>query len=393
MHLLGQSKFHQCVRHFSGKFARFGGHAARLMEHLSKPSCKSSLHLLIFEKNSTLVFQRYFRQIAIWGTLAITFFFMLNRAVDNEYKDVLQAFIDFLVLCTYSVLIWQFNFWLDKRESQLALVFKSSTSRLILQSAISLFAGVLLVVVVELIVHETIKEEKAPLIFFIFRGVLINIILQILFYAVRSVYQFQQVQVKNAQLMEMSAKAQMDLLRQQVNPHFLFNALNTLKSMVKSGSPNAQEFIVQLADVYRYLLQNNQKESVSVREDLSIARSYANLIHARFEDNFKLEVSLTPDVYDTLTPPNTFQLLIENAIKHNIIGAGKALLVKIYNDENYIVISNNLQPKRTVEQNTGLGLENIRQRYKLLCGRDIKVSKLNQQFEVFLPIVGLREVN
>ena len=334
-----------------------------------------------------MVFQRYFRRIAIWATLAITFFFMLNRAVDGEYKDVLQASIDFLVLCTYSILIWQFNFALDRREEQFRNSFKSETLRLFVQSAISLFVGVSLVLVVEIIVHETIKEEKAPLVFFIFRGILINIILQILFYAVRSVYQTQQVQVKNAQLMEMSAKAQMDLLRQQVNPHFLFNALNTLKTLVKGNNPTAQDFIVQLADVYRYLLQNNQKEKVSLREDLSIARSYASLIHARFEDNFKLEVSLSPEVFESYTPPNTFQLLIENAVKHNMIGVGKALLVEIYNDEGHIIIRNNLQPKRTVEHNTGLGLENIRQRYKLLCGRDIKVNKGGKYFEVALPIV------
>lgn len=334
-----------------------------------------------------MVFQRYFRRIAIWATLAITFFFMLNRAVDGEYKDVLQASIDFLVLCTYSILIWQFNFALDRREDQFRNSFKSETVRLFVQSAISLFVGVSLVLVVEIIVHETIKEEKAPLVFFIFRGILINIILQILFYAVRSVYQTQQVQVKNAQLLEMSAKAQMDLLRQQVNPHFLFNALNTLKTLVKGNNPTAQDFIVQLADVYRYLLQNNQKEKVSLREDLSIARSYASLIHARFEDNFKLEVSLSQEVYESYIPPNTFQLLIENAIKHNMIGVGKALLVEIYDEDGHIIVRNNLQPKRTVEHNTGLGLENIRQRYKLLCGRDIRVDKGEKHFEVALPIV------
>ena len=333
-------------------------------------------------------FQRYFRKIAVWSTLAITFFFMLNRAVDGEYKDVLHASIDFLVLCTYSILIWQFNFALDKQESRLKKFFKSETTRLFVQSAISLFVGIALVVVVEFIVHKTIKEENAPLPFFIFRGILINIILQILFYAVRSVYQIQQVQVTNAQLMEMSAKAQMDLLRQQVNPHFLFNALNTLKTLVKSNNPDAQDFIVQLADVYRYLLQNNQKEKVSLREDLSIARSYASLIHARFEDNFKLEVSLLPEVYESYTPPNTFQLLIENAVKHNMIGKGRALLVEIYNEDDHIIIRNNLQPKRTLEHHTGLGLENIRQRYQLLSNREVKILKGEKFFEVWLPILS-----
>lgn len=334
-------------------------------------------------------FQRYFRKMAIWTTLAITFFFMLSRAVEGEYQDILQASIDFLVLLTYAVLIWQFNFWLDTQQPFLRNVLKSSNSRLFLQSVISLLVGVILVLGVEIIVHLTIKEEKAPLIFFIFRGILINIILQILFYAVRSVYQIQQVEVKNAQLLEMSAKAQMDLLRQQVNPHFLFNALNTLKTLVKANNPNAQDFIVQLADVYRYLLQNNQKEKVSLREDLSIARSYASLIHARFEDNFKLEVSLSPEVFDTYIPPNTFQLLIENAVKHNVIGSGKALLVEIFDENGCIIVRNNLQPKRTVEQNsTGLGLDNIRQRYRLLSNRGVQVLKGEQYFEVQLPVLS-----
>lgn len=340
-------------------------------------------------KNYILGFQRYFRKIAIWSTLAITFFFMLSRAVEGEYRDILQASIDLLVLFTYAVLIWQFNFWLDTQQSFLQNLLKSSNLRLFLQSAISLLVGVALVIVVEIIVHLTIKEEKAPLIFFIFRGILINIILQILFYAVRSVYQIQQVEVKNAQLLEMSAKAQMDLLRQQVNPHFLFNALNTLKTLVKANNPNAQDFIVQLADVYRYLLQNNQKEKVSLREDLSIARSYASLIHARFEDNFKLEVSLSPEVFDTCIPPNTFQLLIENAVKHNIIGSGKPLLVEIFDKGDYVIVRNNLQPKRTVEHNsTGLGLDNIRQRYQLLSNREVQVLKGEQYFEVQLPVLN-----
>lgn len=347
---------------------------------------------LFLEKNRTLGFQRYFRKMAIWSTLAITFFFMLNRAVEGDYRDILQASIDFLVLFTYAILIWQFNFWLDIQEPVWQNMVKSSSSRLVLQSVVSLLVGVLLVIGVETVVHMTIKEETAPLIFFIFRGILINIILQILFYAVRSVYQIQQVQVKNAQLLEMSAKAQMDLLRQQVNPHFLFNALNTLKTLVKAKSPNAQDFIVQLADVYRYLLQNNQKEKVSLREDLSIARSYASLIHARFEDNFKLEVHLSPEVFDSYTPPNTFQLLVENAVKHNIIGAGKALLVEIFDEEGYVIVRNNLQPKRTVEQNsTGLGLENIRQRYQLLSKREVKMWKGDKYFEVHLPLLRKSE--
>jgi two-component system, LytTR family, sensor kinase len=337
-----------------------------------------------------LDFKYLFRRLAFWATLIITILFVLLRETRHDYIDPLHRLADLLVLMTYSGLIWGISFWLDRRK----LVFKKFSSgnqryEQIWKTSISVFVGLALAVVIEMLVYSTINEETGPLFYFVIRGLLITAIIQVLFYSISSVYQSRQVEVENLRLREENVQAQLDVFRQQVNPHFLFNALNTLRSFVQLKHPETGNFVVQLSEVYRYLLQNSQENKVTLEQELSMLKAYSYLLRARFQDNFNLHLNIPAVFYPSIMPPLTLQLLVENAVKHNIVSSENPLhiWIEIQAEKQVLEVRNNRQAKRSTSASTGIGLPNIDQRYKLLCGRGINIVQSDLFFSVSLPII------
>ncbi|WP_317173783.1 sensor histidine kinase [Mucilaginibacter rigui] len=171
-----------------------------------------------------------------------------------------------------------------------------------------------------------------------------------------------------------------------MNPHFLFNSLNTLKSMVDFGDENASDFIVKLSDFYRYSLESRQKDVVPIEQELKMLSPYFFLIKSRFEEDISIEIMLSANHNGVLVPTFTLQLLVENAVKHNIISLDQPLHIEIVSDGNRILVRNNLQLKNIPEPSTKIGLENINQRYMHLAGKTITVETSNNFFTVALPV-------
>jgi hypothetical protein len=176
-------------------------------------------------------------------------------------------------------------------------------------------------------------------------------------------------------------------LKNQINPHFLFNSFSTLISMIEEKPEQAVEYTDKLSDFFRDILEVKDKELVLLAEELEMIRNYYFIQHKRFGDNFKLTIKLDADIQKTKIPPLTLQLLTENAIKHNVISKNKPLIVEIKNDKNLILVTNNFQPKKNVETSTGLGLKNIKERYRIISGMEIRIEKTANIFTVFLPII------
>lgn len=218
------------------------------------------------------------------------------------------------------------------------------------------------------------------------RGVLINLVFYMFIHLLHQSYLNQQVNIELERTITANLWAQYELLKQQVNPHFLFNSLNTLKYMVESKDLQTVDFILKLSDFYRFTLESRKAELIQLSAELEILEAYLFLLKARFEDGILLSVTIDSSVKSSCIPPFTLQLLIENCIKHNVVSVDKPLWIRLYSKENFLVIENNLQVKQLGEASTGLGLENINQRYQHLLGKSIEIHPQNESFLVKLPI-------
>ncbi len=185
--------------------------------------------------------------------------------------------------------------------------------------------------------------------------------------------------------------SQYESLKNQVNPHFLFNSFNALTELIYHDQELAARFVKQLSIVYRYVLEHQDKEVVNLKEELDFVKSYLFLEKIRYSDNLivKYEINENNNVQ---VPPLSLQMLVENAIKHNIISREEPLMITIKDEgEDYIVISNNLQKKSiNKESSTGLGLKNIKARYEFLSNKLVHILEENGQFTVKLPFINFR---
>lgn len=186
-------------------------------------------------------------------------------------------------------------------------------------------------------------------------------------------------------------QSQLQALKTQVNPHFLFNSLNTLVTIIPETPELAVKFTEKLSEVYRYILQNREQELISVKQELEFIDSYLFLLSIRFGKNLKIQIEIENAIQAKQIPPLTLQILVENAIKHNIVSQTKPLSVHIFvNPEGQLVVENNLQKKRTneAEISTKFGLENIRKRYQYLSNQEIAIQETRTDFSVSLPLLS-----
>jgi len=202
--------------------------------------------------------------------------------------------------------------------------------------------------------------------------------------------EYRQQWAEAEELRRISTQAQIQLVKSQINPHFLFNNLNVLSGMVIKDNPEANHFIEEFSKVYRYILNNQEKELVELRSELEFIQPYIFLLQKRFGEALTVAINI-PDKYQSYhVVPAALQMLIENAIKHNIVSRNKPLHIDIHaNGNQTLIVSNNLQLRKTGELSTRIGLQNIRKRYELISGRTIVVSESEKSFEVTLPLLNL----
>ncbi len=200
--------------------------------------------------------------------------------------------------------------------------------------------------------------------------------------------QYRTKQLEAEELKRINAQAQLQAIKNQVNPHFLFNNLNVLSGMVIRDNPEANTFIEEFSKVYRHILNSQDKELIPVGTELEYIKPYIFLLKKRFPESIAIEMDIDPAFYHWLIVPASLQMLIENAIKHNILSQGKPLQITIsIKDATRMVVTNNLQVKQPAGDSTQLGLKNIAQRYELITGRQIGISQNITSFTVELPLI------
>ncbi len=189
------------------------------------------------------------------------------------------------------------------------------------------------------------------------------------------------------QLKRETLKAQLDALRTQVNPHFLFNNLNTLCSIIPENPKQATDFVQQLSKVYRHILEVRDEKTISLNDELEVVKAYAFLLQTRFGGNLEVDINVPAEKLQKKIVPLSLQILMENAIKHNIVSADKPLKIALFTLNGSLVVNNNLQKKNQLSESTGIGLENIRTRYNLLGNKTIEVQEANGNFTVSIPLI------
>lgn len=181
---------------------------------------------------------------------------------------------------------------------------------------------------------------------------------------------------------------QFETLRTQVNPHFLFNSLNTLSSLVYEDQAKAVEFIRHMSDVYRYSLENRNQETITLRSEINFIRAFVYLYELRFDKKLKVEISISDKALDKRIAPMTLQLLVENAVKHNIVSTRRPLQINISDHlAETISVSNNLQRKPAGVESTAVGLKNIVSRYSFLSDKAVEITETENEYRVSLPLI------
>ncbi len=221
-------------------------------------------------------------------------------------------------------------------------------------------------------------------------GLWITLTIVIIFHVIYFYNRYQQNRIKEQKVIAGTASAKFDALKNQLDPHFLFNSLNVLTSLIEENPDNAQKFTTSLSKVYRYVLEQKNKELVTVDEELEFAKTYMSLLKMRFEDSIVFSMPERASNPESKVVPLSLQLLLENAVKHNMVTTSKPLQIRIYEDNNNLIVENNLQPKQIVKKSSGVGLSNIMQRYDLLTNRKINISKQTHRFKVAIPMLTKR---
>ena len=181
--------------------------------------------------------------------------------------------------------------------------------------------------------------------------------------------------------------AKFESLKNQLDPHFLFNSLNVLTSLIGENPQQAERFTTKLSKVYRYVLEQRNKDLVPIEEELKFAKTYMELLGMRFEEAVQFNIPDNISNNELKIVPLSLQLLLENAVKHNVVSTSKPLTINIYEEGSYLIITNNVNPKEAIGKSTKIGLQNIADRYGLITDKGVKIENNNKTFKVSLPLL------
>lgn len=299
---------------------------------------------------------------------------------------------NFLYTFSFAMSCWLLHQAILGKKFQLQLL-----NHIRVKASIAISAGILLSFLYDTIFSqlfssspflvETVSSQR-KFIILIFRGLIISGFQFFIVYYLFIIKQSQQRALENERLKKENLEAKLASLKQQISPHFLFNTFNTLSSM--SREDKVKEFIFNISQVYRYLLQISENNLVTLDQELKFVNSYAYILSERFEDALHLEFNIDPVYLSRHLPPMALQMLIENAVKHNIVSVARPLTIHIFVEQDQLIVRNNIQSRISYEEPNGQGLYNISERYKLLSNSDIEILRDHQSFLVKLPLLVAR---
>ncbi len=291
------------------------------------------------------------------------------------------------------LILWQGNVFvatrLDRLYPWMHYPIKRFTYGII--GAVVFTSGVLLIVGIAInVVFDIPFDSNLMLPLYFANG--IAVFMFCLLVAWQYLLSWQELALREEKMKNEVLSAKYESLKNQVNPHFLFNSLNSLSSLINENAEMADRFVKQLSIVYRYVLETRTKEAVTVAEELAVLESFIFLERIRFGENLCIDVNIREEDKSKMILPLVLQMLLENAIKHNTIAKDDPLSIHLYDEGDFIVVENNLQPKSILrDQSVKVGLENIRSRYSMLSDEELVIEKTESSFIVKIPLLAYIE--
>lgn len=218
-------------------------------------------------------------------------------------------------------------------------------------------------------------------------SMLIAFVVTLIFHLFYFYKALQESKIKEQKVISSEKSARLKALKDQLDPHFLFNSLNVLTSLIEESPEKAQDFTTGLSKIYRYVLDQKEKEKIALVEEINFAKTYVNLLKMRFEDSISVDFKTATNTAYYLVPLS-LQLVLENAVKHNKISSTQILHLRIYIADEMLVVENSYQPKKQLSKRRGVGLKNIESRYQLFTNRKVKVEQKGSTFQVHLPLLS-----
>jgi two-component system, LytTR family, sensor kinase len=340
------------------------------------------------------VFGLKYRYLFIFLLTVYSYFNIQFTVGESLLAKEFNDFFLFLALGLVVLFLWELNRLGESQLKQLQKKYFTKVHPLILLFLISTLnvvvacAGSLLILDLLLGLPIQLDYDHAKLLLAF--GFRVNLFLHCVNAIVFYMNKLKKAQLEAEQLKKISVEAQFEALRNQINPHFMFNCFNVLSTLVYKDADTSAKFIAQISNVYRYLLHSQERKVVTLQEELSFIDSYLYLLQMRYGENLIIERDIKADVEEFYVAPASLQMLIENAIKHNIISKSNPLTIRLYSDHETMIVSNNLQEKQVKEESTHRGLQNIQSRYRLLSDETVKIEKTASQFRVEIPLLQIQ---
>jgi len=313
---------------------------------------------------------------------------MFSRDIEENPAFLLETYpISFIYVTTYWIILRHLLLWCRDRYFSPDQVKR----RILVEILWVLVVYFAVKVGLDYFIHDYLCAElggKEP------KGITMMVLSLTVCFFVLTIYetmffysQLQKAMLEQEELKREHIISQLEGLKNQVNPHFLFNSMNTLAQLIPEDSGRAVKFVEKLSKVYRYILEIKDQKVISLEEEVRFLNAYLFLLKERFEDNLKVEIDIPKERMGDNVLPLSLQMLIENAIKHNVISKERPLSITVKTDKGHIHVENNLQLKNQVMNSTKMGLQNIRKRYRFFTDSTVVVMETKDLFAVSLPLL------
>ncbi len=334
-------------------------------------------------------------KLILLSSSAITILFSLPRIavlfrMEQANLNLDYRLMDFLARTIYCFIVvflfFQINLASRKiRIGPFSINMTSIWHRMVVNIVLLILVGLLLIRV-HLLLFDPVSGGR--LFRFLFN---ITLILEVIFTVLisqiyRQFFRNYQMKMTNEQLLKANVESSYEALKNQVNPHFLFNSFNTLSSLILNDQSKAVEYVNNMSDVFRYVLESSKKDRVTVEEEIRFIAAYSQMLKGRYGEKLQFEIRIAPESEQFLLPPMAVQILIENAVKHNVISKSRHLHISVFAEGPELTVSNNLQEKKVKEPSTGLGLYNLDCRCRYMTRKELVVKRTENDFSVTIPL-------
>lgn len=329
-----------------------------------------------------------FKYLIANALLSILIILLFMTGATQDFKTYLVSF-----LWSFSICITQWtgllivHTYIDRRISWIETPVKKTFIQILAFLAYSISAFILIQFFNFYIWRGILPSESwGWIVKSIPYTVLISFIISLIFTAIGFFHAWKNSLIRAEKLKTEMMAYKYESLRNQINPHFLFNSLNVLSDLVYDDQAIAVKFIQQLSDLFRYVLDSRDKELVSLKEELEFIYSYTFLLKTRFEDKLKIDIDVQPAPDDYIVPM-TLQLLIENAVKHNEVSEAFPLRISVRKTDDWLEVENSLQPKSAGDDSKKTGLKNITQQFAFFSDKPIKIITSDEHYLIRVPIL------